>query len=170
MERQHFVQQLSRQMTSWQATTFLIGEYLLPESVSSAVFTVADSILWLSQSLHRNSMVRKIQVVKIRGQGQVPGLHTFRISGEVLRIFPRAIIKPVKDIRPTVIRATEEQRVPTETPSLDGRLGGGLPVGYSLLVVGPSGSGKTTLATEFLAEGVRRGDPGLIAAFEKSPS
>ena len=49
-------------------------------------------------------------------------------------------------------------------------MGGGLPGGYSLLVVGPSGSGKTILATEFLAEGVRRGEPGVIAAFEKSPS
>jgi circadian clock protein KaiC len=49
-------------------------------------------------------------------------------------------------------------------------LGGGLPSGYSLLVVGPSGSGKTILTTEFLAEGVRGGEPGVIAAFEKSPS
>ena len=49
-------------------------------------------------------------------------------------------------------------------------LGGGLPTGYSLLVVGPSGSGKTILSTQFLAEGVRRGEPGVIAAFEKSPS
>src|SRR5450830_1906763 len=49
-------------------------------------------------------------------------------------------------------------------------LGGGLPAGYSMLVVGPSGSGKTVLTTEYLAEGVRRGEPGVIAAFEKSPS
>ena len=49
-------------------------------------------------------------------------------------------------------------------------LGGGLPMGYSLLVVGPSGSGKTILATEFLAAGARAGEPGVIAAFEKTPS
>jgi circadian clock protein KaiC len=55
-------------------------------------------------------------------------------------------------------------------PGLDEMLGGGLPVGYSLLVVGPSGSGKTIMATEFLAEGVRKGEHGVIAAFEKSPS
>lgn len=55
-------------------------------------------------------------------------------------------------------------------PGLDDMLGGGLPTGYSLLVVGPSGSGKTILSTEFLAEGVRRGEPGVIVAFEKSPS
>ncbi|MGA7948754.1 MAG: ATPase domain-containing protein, partial [Thiobacillaceae bacterium] len=73
---QRFVQQLGMQMTSWQATTFLIGEYLTAESESSPIFTVADGILWLTQNLHGNSMVRKMQVVKIRGQAQAPGLHT----------------------------------------------------------------------------------------------
>lgn len=88
---QRFVQQLGMQLTSWQATTFLIGEYLAPESESSPVFTVADGILWLSQNLHRNSMVRKMQVVKMRGQAQAPGLHTFRIGDAGLQVFPRAI-------------------------------------------------------------------------------
>ena len=168
-EMQRFVQELGMQMTSWQATTFLIGEYLLPEAESSPVFTVADGILWMSQNLHRNSMVRKMQVVKMRGQGQAPGLHTFRINQDGIQIFPRAIVghatngeasKPAKvDVRLTMGVA-----------GMDEMMGGGLPVGYSLLLVGPSGSGKTILATEFLAEGVRRGEPGVIAAFEKTPS
>jgi circadian clock protein KaiC len=169
-ELQGFVQELGMQMTSWQATTFLIGEYLKPEAESSPVFTVADGILWLSQNLHRNSMVRKIQVVKIRGQAQAPGLHTFRISDEGIQVFPRAIIKHGPATDPTIKVSTEQERIPMGTPDLDEMLGGGLPVGYSVLVVGPSGSGKTVLATEFLAEGVRRGEAGVIAAFEKSPS
>ena len=169
-ELQRFIQQLGMQMTSWQATTFLIGEYLTAESESSPVFTVADGILWLSQNLHRNSMVRKMQVVKIRGQRQVSGLHTFRISDNGIRVFPRAIIQQRTSVEPATKAGTEEQRVSMGTPGLDEMLGGGLPAGYSLLVVGPSGSGKTILATEFLAEGTRRGEPGVIAAFEKSPS
>ena len=169
-ELQRFVQQLGMQMTSWQATTFLIGEYLLPEAEASPVFTVADGILWLSQNLHRNSMVRKIQVVKMRGQAQAPGLHTFRISDTGIQVFPRAIIKQDTAEVSAFKAAIGEERVPMGIPGLDDMLGGGLPVGYSLLVVGPSGSGKTILATEFLAEGVRRGEPGVIAAFEKSPS
>ena len=40
---QYFVQQLGMQMTSWQATTFLIGEYLQPEAESGPVFTVATA-------------------------------------------------------------------------------------------------------------------------------
>jgi circadian clock protein KaiC len=167
---QRFVQQLGMHMTSWQATTFLIGEYLLPESESSPVFTVADGILWLSQNLHHNSMVRKMQVVKMRGQAQAPGLHTFRIGDEGIRVFPRAIIKEGAAQASASKASKEERRVPMGIPGMDDMLGGGLPVGYSLLLVGPSGSGKTIFATEFLAEGVRRGEPGVIAAFEKSPS
>ena len=170
IDLQNFVQQLGMQMTSWQATTFLLGEYLLPETESSPVFTVADGILWLSQNLHRNSMVRKIQVIKMRGQAQAPGLHTFRISNEGIRVFPRAIVKENKTIDSVTPKSKAEQRVPMGIPGLDEMLGGGLPVGYSLLVVGPTGCGKTIMATQFLAEGVRRGESGVIAAFEKIPS
>jgi circadian clock protein KaiC len=48
-------------------------------------------------------------------------------------------------------------------------LGGGLPRGYSMLVAGPSGSGKSILAATFLADGVRCGETGVIAAFEPQP-
>ncbi|MEO6351748.1 MAG: ATPase domain-containing protein, partial [Burkholderiaceae bacterium] len=167
-ELQQFVQQLGMQMTSWQATTFLIGEYLVPEAESNAVFTVADGILWLSQNLQRNSMVRKMQVVKMRGQAQASGLHTFRITDAGIQVFPRAIVEKV--VEPAVKVLAGEQRVSMGIPGLDQMLGGGLPAGYSMLVVGPSGSGKTILSTQFLEEGVRRGEPGVIAAFEKSPS
>jgi circadian clock protein KaiC len=48
-------------------------------------------------------------------------------------------------------------------------LGAGIPSGYSVMVVGPSGSGKTLLATQFIREGIERGEPGVIAVFERSP-
>ena len=169
-ELQRFVQQLGMQIPSWQATTFLIGEYLVPEAESTPVFTVADGIVWLSQNMQRNSMVRKMQVVKIRGQAQVPGLHTFRIDQDGIRVFPRAILKD--GISAVLAGTTSIQgvRVPMGVKGLDEMLGGGLPAGYAMLVVGPSGSGKTILTTEYLAEGARRGETGVIAAFEKSPS
>jgi circadian clock protein KaiC len=48
-------------------------------------------------------------------------------------------------------------------------LGGGIPAGDSVLVAGPTGSGKSALATQFLAEGVRQGEPGVITIFEERP-
>jgi circadian clock protein KaiC len=164
---QYFVQQLGMQMTSWQATTFLIGEYLQPETESGPVFTVADGILWLSQLVRGDSMVRKIQVVKMRGGSQKLGVHTFRIDDTGVRVFPRAVLHERASEYP---RFSREQRVSLGVPGLDAMMGGGIPRGYSALLVGPSGSGKTVLTTEFLAEGVRIGEPGVIAAFEKSPN
>ena len=163
---QHFVQQLGMQMTSWLATTFLIGEYLAPEAESSPVFTVADGIIWMSQLVHRDALVRKIQVVKMRGQAQSLGVHTFRISDSGIDIFPRAMLGAAV---PEVV-IDGEQRLSMGVPELDAMMGGGVPAGYSLLLVGPSGSGKSVLATQFLAEGVRNGEAGVIAAFEKSPN
>jgi circadian clock protein KaiC len=164
---QCFIQQLGMQMTSWQATTFLIGEYLQPAAESGPVFTVADGILWLSQLVRGDSMVRKIQVVKMRGVSQKLGSHTFRIDSSGVRIFPRAVLHQPDHAKPVRVAG---ERLSMGVPELDAMLGGGVPAGYSLLLVGPSGSGKTIMATEFLAEGVRIGEPGVLAAFEKSPN
>ncbi len=164
---EHFVQQLGMMMTSWQATTFLIGEYQIPEAEASPVFTIADGIIWMSQLVHRDAVVRKIQVVKMRGQAQSPGVHTCRINDSGVEVFPRALNK--SSITGN-IRITGEKRLSIGVPALDEMMGGGLPVGYSMLLVGPSGSGKTVLATRFLAEGIKAGEPGVIAAFEKSPN
>ncbi len=168
---QRFIQQLAQQLAAWQTTTFLIGEYTESNAntETNPILSVADGILWLSQNLHRNSMVRKIQAIKMRGQDHTPGLHTFRINTHGLRIFPRAVLPPEIEKESPDTPFLSDQRLTMGVTGLDEMMGGGLPAGYSLLLVGPSGSGKTVLATEFLAEGVRRGENGVIAAFEKSP-
>ena len=51
LELQAFLQRLALQLTSWQATTFLVGEYLEGEMQDNPLFTVADGILWLHQSV-----------------------------------------------------------------------------------------------------------------------
>ena len=163
---QQFVQQLGMLMTSWQATTFLIGEYF-DETDTNPVFTVADGLIWLRQSVQRNSMVRKLEVMKMRGQRTLPGLHTFRIDHSGVRVFPPAMDASARGARADT--SAREARALTGVPALDAMLGGGLPRGYSLLVAGPSGSGKSILATSFLAEGARCGETGVLAAFEQQP-
>ena len=160
---QMFVQQLGMLMTSWQATTFLIGEYFI-ETDANPVFTVADGLIWLRQSVQRNSMVRKIEILKMRGQATLPGLHTFRIDQSGVRVFP-----PAQRVAPDQVIAPQAGRARMGVAGLDEMLGGGLPRGYSLLVAGPSGSGKTVLAASFLLEGARQGETGVLAAFEQRP-
>jgi circadian clock protein KaiC len=166
---QKFVQQLVTHMTSWNATTFLIGEYLANEADQNPIFTVADGIIWLNQHVQRNVMSRKLQVIKMRGQKQSPGLHAFRIDQGGLEVFPR--IMPSFDVSDLgALGQTQRARLSTGIAVLDEMLGGGLPAGYALLVSGPTGSGKTVLATEFLAAGARNGETGVIALFERNPS
>ncbi|MGZ5155680.1 MAG: RAD55 family ATPase [Caldimonas sp.] len=164
---QQFVQQLGVLMTSWQATTFLIGEYFT-EADANPVFTVADGLIWLRQSVQRNSMVRKIQIMKMRGQATLPGLHTFRISQAGIEVFAPAGLAFTAGAEAGA--ASTAARVLMGVPRLDEMLGGGLPRGYSMLVAGPSGSGKSVLAAAFLAEGGRRGEKGVIASFEMRPN
>ena len=162
---QQFVQQLGMAMTSWQATTFLIGEYFA-ETDANPVFTVSDGLIWLRQSVVRNSMVRKIEIMKMRGQPTLPGLHTFRIDTAGIEVFAPAL--HIAPLAPQT--AAGSPRLRMGVPRLDEMLGGGLPRGYSLLVAGPSGSGKSILAAAFLAEGARLGETGVIAAFEQHPT
>ena len=163
---QQFVQQLGMLMTSWQATTFLLGEYFV-ETDANPVFTVADGLIWLRQSIQRNSMVRKLEVMKMRGQPSLPGLHTFRLGNDGVKVFAPSSTLAAADA--DVPDAAPASRLSMGVPRLDEMLGGGLPRGYSLLVAGPSGSGKSLLAAAFLAEGARRGESGVIAAFEQRP-
>ncbi len=164
---QSFVQQLGMVMTSWQATTFLIGEYFV-ETDANPVFTVADGLIWLRQSVQRNSMVRKLEIMKMRGQPTLPGLHTFRISGAGIEVFAPAGVALAA--MPEAHRPPLSERLSMGVPRLDEMLGGGLPRGYSLLIAGPSGSGKSILAAAFLAQGARAGETGVIAAFEQRPN
>lgn len=166
LDLQDFLQRLSVHLTSWEATTFLIGEYDAREADCNSIFTVADGILWLSQVAHRNSVVRKMQVVKMRGQGQIPGLHTMKMSDEGIRIYPRL---PNPDRPADVPVESPRTRRRTGIVDLDAMLGGGIPSGYSVMVVGPSGSGKTILSTQFIRQGIEEGEPGVIAVFEKRP-
>lgn len=164
---QQFVQQLGMVMTTWQATTFLIGEYFT-DIDPNPIFTVADGLIWLRQSVERSSMVRKMEIMKMRGQPTLPGLHTFRIGSDGLRVFAPAR-HAITTTEMVVAEGVRDARLRMGVPKLDEMLGGGLPRGYSLLVAGPSGSGKSMLAAAFLAEGVRCGEAGVIACFEQQP-
>lgn len=159
---ERFVQRLALHLTTWETTSFLISEYA-EEEQRHPVFTVADGILWLSQVTDRNSVVRKLQVMKVRGQGFMPGLHTFRITEAGVQVFPR-IPEQQSARRPAAAR-----RLGSGVPGLDEMLGGGIPAGHALMLAGPTGSGKTTFATQFIAEGARKGEPSVIAVFEEYP-
>jgi circadian clock protein KaiC len=165
MDTQLFIQRLAQFLTCWEATTFLVGEYSPEEIRDNPVFTVADGLFWLSQLTERNSVVRKLQVMKLRGQASVPGLHTFRINDGGLQAFSRTM--GLGGMKSNLSHA--RRRLSVGIPELDKMMNGGLLEGDSLLVAGPSGTGKSALATQFIAEGLRRGEAAIMALFEERP-
>ena len=159
---EHFVQRLALHLTTWEITSFLIGEYS-EEELRDPVFTVADGILWLSQAVNRNSVVRRLQVVKARGMATMPGMHTMRMTRAGVQVFPRTPER-ADDVHPT-----GKERLSTGIAGLDEMMGGGIPVGDSLVLAGPTGTGKTTFAMKFIAAGLAAGETAVIAIFEEHP-
>jgi RecA-superfamily ATPases implicated in signal transduction len=157
-----FVQRLALHLTTWEVTSFLLGEYT-EEEQRNPVFTVADGILWLSQATDRNSVVRRLQVIKTRGRAQMPGLHTIRITNAGLQIYPRIPEQTRKRALP------KRERLSTGVPGMDEMLGGGVIAGDAVMLTGPAGSGKSTVATQFMVAGLAKGETGVIAVFEEYP-
>ena len=141
VELQAFVQRLALHLTSWQATTFLIGEYTEGEIRDNPVFTVADGLV-LAVPAGRAELDRAeaagheaarpgvrpgpahVPHHRGRGAGLPPHLRPHRTGGEG---------------RPTGGGSR------AGIAELDAMLGGGIPEGDSLLVAGPSGTGKSVL-------------------------
>lgn len=164
VDMQSLVYRLAQFLTGWQTTTFLVGEYAEEEIRNNPLFTTVDGIIWLSQVTDRNSVVRKLRVVKMRGQATVPGLHTIRINNDGVQAYSRTL-----GLGGSSASLVQRKRLSIGIPELDKMLNGGIFEGDSLLVAGPSGTGKSALATQFIAEGLRHGEAGIIAIFEERP-
>ncbi|MBA2684308.1 MAG: AAA family ATPase [Gemmatimonadaceae bacterium] len=161
-DMENFIQRLALNLISWDVTTLIIGRSA-EQDQRNPIFTVADSVFWLSQVTDRNSVVRKMQALKVRGRSSMPGLHTFRITSAGLQIFPR--IPEQQSVR----RSPSTRRLSSGIPGLDEAMGGGVFAGDAVLLGGPAGSGKTTFATQFAAEGLRLGEAVVIVVFEEYP-
>jgi circadian clock protein KaiC len=91
-------------------------------------------------------------------------MHTFRITHAGLQAFSRTL-----GLTESRRGGTNRKRLSTGSPALDEMMSGGIPEGDSVLIAGSSGTGKSLLATQFIAAGLRAGEPGLVAVFEERP-
>jgi circadian clock protein KaiC len=88
-----------------------------------------------------------------------------KMSAAGVRVYPRL---PSTDQARSRTHLHQERRK-TGIAAFDEMLGGGIPAGYSVMLVGPSGSGKTILSTHFIRQGIAEGEHGVIAVFERRP-
>jgi circadian clock protein KaiC len=130
---------------------------------------IADTIVRLGMEPVRRAVIRSIEVVKSRGHDYALGVHSFRIVNKRgLEVYRRAqATHDRREDQPSAKDVTT--RVTTGVDGLDELLNGGYFVGSTTLVSGISGVGKSVMGLQFLAEGARRGQPGLMVTLDETP-
>ncbi|MGZ4402596.1 MAG: ATPase domain-containing protein [Gaiellaceae bacterium] len=159
-----FVYDLAVHTATWGATSLFVGEYTAEEIAKLSEFAIADGIIRLSNRRHELRAIREVEVVKLRGANFVTGGHFFEIGRDGLSFFPRVRTPDDANADPE----TPDERVTTGAAGLDAMLDGGLPQASSTVVLGGTGTGKTLLGLQFLLEGARLGEPGILFTLEET--
>jgi circadian clock protein KaiC len=131
------------------------------DSVGSGIEEfVADGIIKLEHGT-TNAIPMKLRVMKMRGTAMNREPHVVNFGSKGIVIFEKY---------PLNLRySSSEERLATGIGGLDGRMEGGILLGSTTALVGASGVGKTTFSFQFIAEGVKNGEPGIFLSLEESP-
>jgi circadian clock protein KaiC len=160
-----FVYDLAIHTATWGATSLFVGEYTEQEIRDYSEFAIADGIIRFDSRRDALTAVREVEILKLRGAAHATGRHFFEISSDGLRFFPR-VQSPATVA--SEVRSPRE-RVATGVPGLDAMLAGGLPHASATVLQGGTGTGKTLLGLQFLLEGARRKEPGILFTLEETP-
>jgi len=125
-----------------------------------AEMTVADVAIGMHYTINGRRHQRRFEIIKQRGRAQWPGLHSYRLDGQGVHVFPRLESYPPPPGRPQ-----SAERAVFGLPELDQLLGGGLNVGTTTLLAGAPGVGKTTLGLHWALSGARPDASALFLTF-----
>ncbi len=64
----------------------------------------------------------------------------------------------------------KQEKIHTGTPRLDDLMLGGIPFGSNVTVYGPAYVGKEVIVNAFMAEGLKKGIPGIFVITDKTPA
>ncbi|KAF5411746.1 MAG: ATPase domain-containing protein [Euryarchaeota archaeon] len=161
-DRRQFYFDLFVGMKGWNSLVLVTGEFTETSISTSPISYVADAIIYLSNEPRRGRRVRYLDILKMRGQDYASGKHVYRITKSGITTYP----SPITAIDGNGVAA--RKRVSTGITGLDRMLHDGLIHGTTTLITGPSGTGKTTACTQFILDGARSHEPGLIVSFEEN--
>ena len=131
---------------------------------------IADTVLHLGIERNQRAVTRSIEVVKSRGQDYKMGIHSFRIvDGRGIEVYSR-VQMPRSTEREQAAAYDPTTRISTGVAGLDELVNGGYFVGSATVVAGISGVGKSVMGLQYLAEGARRGERGLMITLDEPPA
>jgi len=121
--------------------------------------SVVDGIIRLD---HREDNVLPIilRVFKMRGTSINREPHVCTISKNGMILYPKQGLR--------LTYAVSEERIFSGIPGLDERIGNGFIRGTTTAIIGTSGTGKSTFAFQYIAEGVKKGEPGVFYSLEEN--
>ncbi len=135
----------------------------------NAEHTMVDGLIDLDDRLFDARSERSLHVRKFRGGAALGGRHSYRITSDGLKVFPR-IESLADEPQRTVERVAGSAVLSTGSAALDGLIdAGGVTANSSTMVLGSSGTGKTTLGLHFLSCCTPQ-EPGLHFGFFESPA
>ena len=121
--------------------------------------SVVDGIIQLD---HREDNVLPIilRVFKMRGTSINREPHVCTITKNGMILYPKQGLR--------LTYAASEERILSGIPGLDERIGSGFIKDTTTTIIGTSGTGKSTFAFQYIAEGVRKGEPGVFYSLEEN--
>ncbi len=162
-ERRRFIYSLNAALNEWDAVVYFTGTLESGAVKSNVISDIVDNIIYLSQNFDTHITRRYIELMKVSGMSSIQGEHTFEIGTDGISVYPKDIAQADHSI------PAAKERISTGIPMLDGMLGGGLFKGSSNLIAGSTGTGKTVIGLQFVIEGAKKGETGLIINFEETP-
>ncbi|MBV9172207.1 MAG: circadian clock protein KaiC [Chloroflexi bacterium] len=160
-----FLYSLGAMLAMLGATLIVLVEGDATDRIRDPEQSVCDVILSLHRVVRGGGHRRALEVLKVRGAAPLAGLHPFAIDSNGVTIYPR-----LESVVPADGGTWTPARAGFGIPDIDDLISGGLNVATSTVAAGTPGLGKTLLGLHFLAEGARRGEPGLFAGFIESPA
>jgi circadian clock protein KaiC len=164
-EFRRFLHGLAGHLSVFPASSFWIGEYGEDEVAAAPEFAVADAIISLSTTRVAERETRALCVLKLRGSTFAPGRRSYRVTENGIDVFPR-----LADPLNITDYALDAERHSSGIAALDAMLADGYWPGASTLCLGPSGCGKTLMGLHFVFNGVRQGEPGVLATLQEHPT
>jgi circadian clock protein KaiC len=162
-ERRRFIYSLNSAIVEWNAVVYLTGTMSKSDVCRSVISDVADGIVHLSQEIQRRGSKRMITIIKMNRPNYIDGEHSFSINSNGVTIYPRITA-------PVVEETAQINRISAGIPRFDELSRGGLFELSATLIAGNTGTGKTLFGLNFVVEGAKNGEPGIISTFEDSPA
>ena len=165
VEFRRFLHDFAGHLSAFPASSFWLGEYGEDEIAAAPEFAVADAIISLATTRAAERESRSLRVLKLRGSEFAPGKHAYRLSADGIDVFPR-----LADEADITGYSLDGARHSSGIAALDEMLAEGYWPGASTLCAGPSGCGKTLMGLHFIFNGIRQGEPGVLATLQEHPT